>query len=77
MADLLKLVEKELLSDKESKDVVPLWHEIYAWHEAGGPENVESNLMARLKEGESAVSKNIKGISPEIKPAKKKTKRRK
>lgn len=76
MADLLKLVEKELESGPNSADLISLCRKIFEWYDEGGPENVGSNLVRHLKEVDSAVSKNIKGISPDVKTRKKKTTKR-
>lgn len=76
MVDLQKLVEKELVSEANSTDLISLCSNIFEWYEEGGPENVENNLIKHLREVDSAVSKNIKGISPEVKIRKKKTKKR-
>lgn len=76
MVDLMKLIEKELASDPDSKELISLSKDIFRWYDEGGPQNIEDNLMKHLKEVESAVSKNIRGISPEVKTPKKKTKKR-
>ena len=76
MVDLQKLVEKEISSDSDSKELIPICRNIFGWYDEGGPENVKNNLIKHLKEVDSAVSKNIKGISPDVKTRKKKTKKR-
>lgn len=76
MVDLQKLVEKEISSGSDSKELISLCRNIFEWYDKGGPENVENNLIKHLKEVDSAVSKNIKGISPDVKTRKKRTKKR-
>lgn len=76
MVDLSKLMEKELSSDPDSEELIALSKEIFQWYKEGGPQCIEDNLLQNLKDADSAVSKNIKGISPEIKVPKKKAKKR-
>ena len=76
MVDLLKLMEKELSSEPDSKELVSLAKDIFSWYDEGGPQSIENNLLKHLKEVNSAVSKNIKGITPEVQTRKKKAKKR-
>lgn len=75
MVDLQKLVEKELVSDSDSNELIPLWRNIFQWHEEGGPENVKTNLLNHLREIDSAVVKSIKEISP-VQKTRKKTRKK-
>lgn len=76
MVDLLKLMEKELSSESDSKELITLTQDIFHWYDEGGPSTIKYNLLKHLKEANLAVSKNIKGITPEIKKPKKKAKKR-
>lgn len=76
MVDLLKLIEKELSSEPDSKELISLTQDIFQWYDEGGPQSIDDNLTKHLNQVDSAVSKNIKGISPDIKTKKKKTKKR-
>lgn len=75
MVNLQKLVEKELLSDSDSNELIPLWRSIFQWHDEGGPGNVKTNLLSHLKEIDSEVLKSIKEISP-VKKTRKKTRKK-
>lgn len=75
MVDLLKLMEKELSSKPDSKELVSLTKDIFSWYEEGGPQSIEDNLLKHLKEVNAVVSKNIKGITPDVQTRKKKTKK--
>lgn len=76
MVDLRSLVEKELSSEEDPKELITLWNNIHSWYEEGGPDNIASNLKEHLKDAEKEVSQNIKSM-PEVKSRKKTKKRRK
>jgi len=76
MVDLQKLVEEELSREPNAKELISLSRDIFQWYDEGGPSTIKDNLLKHLKEANSAVSKNIKGISPEVKKPKKKAKKR-
>lgn len=76
MVDLLKLIEKELSTEPNSEELILLSRDIFQWYDEGGPSTIKDNLLQHLKEANSAVSKNIKGITPEVKKPKKKAKKR-
>ena len=76
MVDLLKLIEKELSSEPNSKELISLSKDIFQWYDNGGPLIIKDNLLEHLNVAKSAVSKNMKEITPEIKKPKKKAKKR-
>ena len=76
MVDLLKLMEKELSSESDSKELITLTQDIFRWYDEGGPQSIEDNLIKHLKQVDSAVLKDIRGITPDVKTPKKKTKKR-
>ena len=75
MVNLQKLVEKELLSDSDSNELIQLWHRIFQWHDEGGSDNVKTNLLSHLKKIDSEALKSIKEISP-VKKTRKKTRKK-
>ncbi len=77
MVDLLKLMERELSSQSDSEELITITQNIFHWYDEGGPSIIKDNLLKYLKEANSTVSKNIKGITPEVKKSKKKIKKRK
>lgn len=76
MVDLLKLIEKELSSEPNSEELISLSKDIFQWYDNGGPLIIKDNLLEHLNVVKSAVSKNMKEITPEIKKPKKKAKKR-
>lgn len=76
MVDLLKLMEKELSSESDSEELIALTRNIFQWYDEGGPSIIKDNLLEHLNKANTAVSKNIRGITPDIKKPKKKTKKR-
>lgn len=76
MVDLLKLIEKELSSEPNSEELISLSKDIFQWYDNGGPLIIKDNLLEHLNVVKSAVSKNMKEITPEIKKLKKKAKKR-
>lgn len=69
-------MERELSSESDSKELIALTQDIFHWYEDGGPSAIKENLLKHLKVANLAVSKNIKGITPEVKKPKKKAKKR-
>lgn len=76
MVDLLKLMEKELSSESDSEELITLTRNIFQWYDEGGPSTIKDNLLEHLNKANTAVSKNIRGITPDIKKPKKKAKKR-
>lgn len=76
MVDLQELIEKELSQEPNSEELISLNRNIFQWYDEGGPSTIKDNLLQHLKEANSAVSKNIKGITPEVKKPKKKVKKK-
>lgn len=76
MVDLLKLMEKELSLESDSEELIALTQNIFQWYDEGGPSTIKDNLLEHLNKANTAVSKNIRGITPDIKKPKKKTKKR-
>lgn len=76
MVDLQELIEKELSQEPNSEELISLSRNIFQWYDEGGPSTIKDNLLQHLKEANSAVSKNIRGITPEVKKPKKKAKKK-
>ena len=77
MASVEEMVAKEL-SRQGHKDLVDYWRQICALYEEGGPNQVESYFVKKVKEIRSTFTKEFKEIEtgPSIVRAKKTIRRR-
>lgn len=76
MPELKELVKKELKDTGSDEDTLSLCNDIFDWNEKGGPDNVENEIIKRMKEIKSVANKQLKETKKIMPKQKKKKKTR-